>query len=439
MSAKNVRRVAVTGLSVAAVLATAACGGGSSSESGSDSSAAALNWDQKGPITFVQGKDNNNLVQPLLNEWNKEHPDEKVTFVQLSASADEQRQKMVDNATTNGSSNYDVLYLDIVWTAEFAAKQYVHELPADQFPTDGMIASAVDGATYFNKLYAVPGSSDGALLYYRKDLLTKAGVTEAPKTWDEMKAACTKIKALPGQGNIDCYGGQFQKYEGLTCNIAEIVNSAGGEFLDAEGKPQVNSEAALKGVQWMKDAFADGTIPKAATTWMEEPSRQAFQDGKLVFLRQWPYAYSLMQATDGSSKVNGKFDVAPLPGLTGNGVSTLGGHNLAISKTAKNLGTARDFINWYTEEAQQKVAAQKASLAPSRESLYADAALTKQLPYLPTLLESIQSAKPRPKVVQYNDATQAIQDSTYQVIQGSAEPKAAFDGLQTKLTELTSQ
>ncbi|GAA1393663.1 ABC transporter substrate-binding protein [Luteococcus peritonei] len=435
MSAKNVRRVAVTGLSVVAVLATAACGG--SKDAGSDSSAAALNWDQKGPITFVQGKDNNNLVQPLLNEWNKAHPDEKVTFVQLSASADEQRQKMVDNANTKGSSNFDVLYLDIVWTAEFAAKQYVHELPKDQFSTDGMLESAVKGASYFNKLYAVPGSSDGALLYYRKDLLTQAGITTAPKTWDEMKAACTKVKALPGQSGINCYGGQFQKYEGLTCNIAEIVNSAGGEFLDDQGKPQVNSEAALKGVQWMQDAFKDGTIPKAATTWMEEPSRQAFQDGKLVFLRQWPYAYSLMQAKDGSSKVAGKFDIAPLPGLTGPGVSTLGGHNLAISKTAKNLGTARDFIKWYTDEAQQKVAAQKATLAPSRESLYSDAELTKQLPYLPTLVESIKTAKPRPQVVQYNDATQAIQDATYQVIQGTSEPKASFDGLQTKLSELT--
>ena len=438
MSKTILRRTAVLALAAGSALTATACSSGGDSAAPA-SSGPAVNWDQRGPITYVQGKDNNNLVQPQLNEWNKEHPDEKVTFIQLSSSADEQRQKMVDNATTNGSSNYDVISLDIVWTAEFAAKQYVHELPADQFPTEGYLASAVDGATYFDKLYAFPYASDGALLYYRKDLLNQAGVTEAPKTWDEMTAACTKVKALPGQGNIDCYGGQFQKYEGLTCNIAEIVNSAGGEFLDADGKPQVNSKAALKGVQWMKDAFADGTIPKAATTWMEEPSRQAFQYGKLVFLRQWPYAYSLMQATDGSSKVNGKFDVAPLPGLTGNGVSTLGGHNLAISKTAKNLGTARDFINWYTEEAQQKVAAQKASLAPSRESLYADAALTKQLPYLPTLLESIQSAKPRPKVVQYNDATQAIQDSTYQVIQGSAEPKAAFDGLQTKLTELTSQ
>lgn len=429
------QRVAFAGLSVIAVLATAACGGGGS-DAKSGESAAALNWDQKGPITFVQGKDNNNLVQPLLDKWNAEHPNEKVTFVQLSAEADAQRQKMVDNANTNGASNYDVLYLDIVWTAEFAAKQWVHELPKDQFPTDGMLQPAVDGATYFDKLYAMPGSSDGAMLYFRKDLLDKAGIKEAPKTWSDMKAACTKVKALPEGKGMDCYGGQFQKYEGMTCNVTEIVNSAGGEFLDKDGKPQVNSENALKGVQWLQDSFKDGTIPTAAKTWMEEPSRQAFQDGKLVFLRQWPYIYSLMQAKDGSSKVADKFGIAPLPGLEGPGVSTLGGHNLAISKTAKNLGTARDFIKWYTAEAQQKTAAQKATLAPTLESLYTDADLVKQLPYLPVLKESIATAKARPKVVQYNDATKAIQDASANVIAGK-DPKVTFDGLQNKLTELT--
>ncbi|GAA1394379.1 ABC transporter substrate-binding protein [Luteococcus peritonei] len=434
MTQPILRRTAIVALAVGTALTATACGGSKDSpESGASSS---VNWDQRGPITYVQGKDNNNLVQPQVNEWNKAHPDEKVTFIQLSASADEQRQKLIDNATTKGSSNYDVISLDIVWTAEFAAKQYVHELPKDQFPTDGYLASAVDGASYFDKLYAFPYASDGAMLYYRKDLLTQAGVTEAPKTWDEMKAACAKVKALPGQGSINCYGGQFQKYEGLTCNIAEIVNSAGGEFLDDKGKPQVNSEAALKGVQWLKDSFADGTIPKAASTWMEEPSRQAFQDGKLVFLRQWPYAYSLMQAKDGSSKVAGKFDVAPLPGLTGPGVSTLGGHNLAIAKTAKNPGTARDFIKWYTSKEQQKVEVQKASIAPTLEELYDDADLVKQFPYLPVLHDSISTAKGRPKAVPYNDVTQAIQDSTYQVVQGAQTPKVAFDGLQTKLDQL---
>lgn len=77
---RSVRRVAATGLSLTAVLAMAACGG---SDSSSSSSAAALNWDQKGPITYVQGKDNNNVVQPLVDKWNAAHPDEKVTFIQL--------------------------------------------------------------------------------------------------------------------------------------------------------------------------------------------------------------------------------------------------------------------------------------------------------------------------------------------------------------------
>ena len=90
--------------------------------------------------------------------------------------------------------------------------------------------------------------------------------------------------------------------------------------------------------------FADGTIPKGAITWQEEQGRQAFQDGELIFHRNWPYVYALAQKTDGSSKVAGKFDVAPLPGVAGPGVSSLGGHNFAIAANAENKGTAADFM-----------------------------------------------------------------------------------------------
>ncbi|MEL4358273.1 MULTISPECIES: ABC transporter substrate-binding protein [unclassified Luteococcus] len=429
------RRVKVPGVAVGLgvlALTMTACGSDTS-----DPTAGEADWNQRGPITLVQGKDNNNLVQPLLDEWNKAHPQEKVTAVALPSSADEQRQKMINNATTKGASGYDVISLDVVWTAEFAAKGYVHELPADQFPTDGYLPSAVDTGSYFGKLYAFPYASDSAMLYYRKDLLDKAGVKEAPRTWEEMKAACAAVKKLPEGKGMGCYGGQFQKYEGLTCNVTEIVNSAGGQFLDQEGKPQVNSEAAVKAMEWLRDSFADGTIPKAATTWMEEPSRHAFQDGKLVFLRQWTYPYSLMSATDGSSKVAGKFAVAPLPGLDGPGVSTLGGHNFAIAKSSRNLATARDFILWWNAEEQQRVEVQKASIAPALEKLYQDPALAKQFPYLQVLHTTLKSAKARPKVVDYNDATQAIQDASHQVIQGKATPRAAFDDLQHELTSIT--
>ena len=330
------------------------------------------------------------------------------------------------------SGEFTVMSVDVVWTSEFAANGWLTELPADKFNTTGFLKAAVDSATYFNKLYAMPSSSDGALLYYRKDLLDKAGV-QAPTTWDEMQQACDKV--LPGQSGMSCYGGQFQKYEGLTCNFAEAVNSAGGAILGEDGKPTVNSAEAVAGLTWMQNGFKSGMIPKEAITWKEEESRQAFQTGKILFLRNWPYVYNLASAKD--SKVAGKFAVAPIPGKTGPGVSTLGGHSYGISAFAKNKGTAMKWINWMLRPENQKDQLLKASSAPVLESLYSDPELVAKFGYLPTLLKSIQNAKPRPKAVAYGDVTLAIQDAAYAPLNDVRKsPQTALDDLQAKLTTL---
>ena len=428
-------RAIVAVASLSALLGTAACTSSTNQASPGTAGSATqsnANWDEKGPITYAQGKDTAGVVQAEIAKWNAAHPNEKVTLVELSDSADQQRADMIRRANAK-SGEFAVMSVDIVWTAEFAANGWLEELPADKAPMDGFLKSAVDGATYFNKLYAYPNTSDGALLYYRKDLLDAAGVTAPPKTWDEMKQICDKV--LPGQSGMSCYAGQHQKYEGLTCNIAEAVNSAGGEFITADGKPAVDSDAALKGVQWMVDGFKSGMIPKEAITWKEEESRTAFQNGKLLFLRNWPYVYQ--KAEESSSKVKGKIAVAPLPGLSGPGVSTLGGHNYGISKFAKNKGTALEFVKWMNNEEMQKNRLEKGSLAPTREALYDDADLQKQFPYLKALGESIKTAKPRPKAVKYGDVTLAIQDQTYAALQGQKDPKAAFTELQSKLQSLT--
>ena len=429
--ARTTRRVLAAAATFGALLVTAACSS-SASPSASGSAAGGVNWDERGPITYAQGKDTAGVWKPVLDQWNAAHPNEQVTFVELSPEADQQRADMIKRGQAK-SGEYSVMSVDVVWTSEFAANGFLQELPADKFPTTGMLKSAVDASTYFNKLYAYPQGSDGAMLYYRKDLLDKAGL-QPPKTWDEMQAACDKV--LPDQKGMSCYAGQHQKYEGLTCNIAEAVNSAGGEFITADGKPAVNTPEAIAGLQWMVDGFKTGMIPADAITWKEEEGRQAFQDGKLLFHRNWPYVWNLASKTDGSSKVAGKFAVAPLPGKTGPGVSTLGGHNIGISAFTKNKGTAGDFIKFIASEPIQKTFLEKGSLAPILESLYADPALNKQFPYLSTLGESIKTAKARPKAVKYGDVTLAIQDATYSALQKQVEPAAAFGDLQTKLEGL---
>jgi multiple sugar transport system substrate-binding protein len=232
---------------------------------------------------------------------------------------------------------------------------------------------------------------------------------------------------------MDCYAGQFFKYEGLTVNAAEAINTAGGKIVGDDGKtPEVNSPEAAKGLGRLADAYKNGNIPKQAITYKEEESRQAFESGKLLFLRNWPYVYNLA-ATEGSSKVKGKFAVAPLPGESGPGASSLGGHNTAMSAYSAHKATAFDFLKFLLDEQQQRWFVTQGSLAPSLQSLYDDPALVKKYPYLPVLKTSILSAVPRPVSPFYPAVTKAVQDNSYAAIKGEKNVQQSLSDMQAAI------
>ncbi|KRE81715.1 ABC transporter substrate-binding protein [Arthrobacter sp. Soil763] len=407
-------------------LSLTACGGGGSSSGGGGAAGggdAAANLDGRGPITYVQGKDNSNVVRPLIEKWNKAHPDEKVTFKEQTDQADQQHDDLVQNFQAK-NANYDVVSVDVVWTAEFAAKGWLQPLKDKMaLDTSGMLEPTIEAASYKGTLYAAPESSDGGILYYRKDL-----VPTAPKTWDEMMGMCSIAKAK----NIGCYAGQFSKYEGLTVNASEAINSFGGSVLDKDGKPSLNTEEAKAGLNNLVKAYADGNIPKEAITYKEEESRQAFQDGKLLFLRNWPYVYNLA-TTEGSSKVKDVLGMAPLPGKDGPGASSLGGHSAGMSVYSKNKATALDFLKFLTTEETQKFFATQGSLAPVLTKLYDDKELVAKLPYLPVLKTSIENAVPRPVTPFYPAVTKAIQDNAYPAIKGEKPVDAALSDMQKSI------
>jgi multiple sugar transport system substrate-binding protein len=402
----------------AAVVLLAGCGGGGS---GGDSNEGAS---ARGPITYVQGKDNTNTIRPLLDKWNAAHPNEKATFKEQSDEADAQHDDLVQHFQAKDAS-YDVASVDVVWTAEFAAKGWLQPLK-DSFTLDTskLLPATVKTSTYNNTLYAAPVTSDGGMLYYRKDL-----VPNPPKTWDEMISMCSIAK----KNNMDCYAGQFAKYEGLTVNAAEAINTAGGKIVGDDGKtPEVNSPEATKGLSRLADAYKSGNIPRQAITYQEEQGRQSFEAGKLLFLRQWPYVYSLA-TTDGSSKVKGKFAVAPLPGDSGPGASSLGGHNAAISAFSAHKASAFDFVKFLETEESQRWFVTQGSNAPALQSLYDDPALVKKSPYLPVLKTSILNAVPRPVSPFYPAVTKAVQENAYAAIKGDKSVDQAVKDMQAAI------
>ena len=179
----------------AGLLFTAGCTSGGASSGGSAPSTNGI-----GPITFAIGKDDPGWVQRVISDWNKQYPGQKVTLLLLPEASNDQLAQLVANLQAK-SDVYDVIDMDVIWTAEFASNGWIIPLPSGQFPElKDFLRPAVDSAMYQGRLYAVPDYSNADLLYYRKDILAEAG-TQPPRTWAQLaqlaKTVAPKYGCLP--------------------------------------------------------------------------------------------------------------------------------------------------------------------------------------------------------------------------------------------------
>ncbi|MCX4631936.1 MULTISPECIES: ABC transporter substrate-binding protein [unclassified Streptomyces] len=392
---------------------------------------ASLAAEGRGPLTLVTAGDLTDYLSPLLDDWNDGHPGERVTLVELPDSADETRAQMISELRS-GRDRFDVLNIDVAWTSEFAAAGWISPLERDRFPLDTFLRPVVDTATFDGRLYAVPYVTNAGLLYYRKDVLEQEG-EQPPRTWAELVRQARTIAPKYG---LDGYAGQFLPYEGLTVNVTEAVQSAGGSILRDDGaRVTVDSDAARAGLRFLADGVRDGWISREALGYKEEESRQAFQDGRLLFLRNWPYVYA--DAGAAGSKVAGRFGAVPLPGPDGPGTSVLGGSNLAVSSHARHPASAADLISYLTSERVQRQVLTEGSLPPVRAALYEDPELIRAYPYLPTLRQSVLSAAPRPKSPRYDQVSLAVQAVAQDVMAQRQTPEQATARLARELGPLS--
>ncbi|MFG3499539.1 ABC transporter substrate-binding protein [Streptomyces sp. NPDC047928] len=412
-------RAAGRGLLIAAVvMAGHVASGAPAGETGADG---------RGPMTLATAGDLTGYLGPLLEGWNRERPAERVTLVELPDSADETRAQMITDLRS-GDGRFDILNIDVAWTSEFAAAGWIAPLERSRFPLESFLPPVVDTATYDGKLYAVPYVTNAGMLFYRKDVLEREG-ERPPRTWAELERQARTIAPKYG---LHGYAGQFLPYEGLTVNAAEAVHSAGGAILGDEGeRVAVDSAAARAGIGFLARGVRDGWIPREALAYKEEESRQAFTDGRLLFLRNWPYAYA--GASGPGSKVAGRFGTVPLPGPAGPGTSVLGGSNLAVSTRARHPESASDLIAYLTSDPVQREVLTEGSLPPVRAALYEDPALVRAYPYLPTLRTSVLSAGPRPKSPRYEQVSLVVQAVVHDAMAQHQSPEAAVRRLAREL------
>ena len=427
---KPVASLALVCLALGGCSLIATAGPGSGEPAGGPVSPARTS--ATGPITFATGKVDTGYLRPLITDWNQQHPTQKVTTIYLPDDSDDQYAQLVANLQAH-STVYDVMSLDVIWTAEFASSGWITPISTRPFPLSHFLRPAVATATYQGHLYAVPFTSNATLLYYRSDILAKAGV-KPPGTWAQLSRLA---RTLAPRFGLEGYGTQLQAYEGLTVNFAEAVQSAGGSLLSANGTAvTVDSPQSTRALDFLVSGLREGWIPKAALGWNEEDSRQAFEAGKLLFLSNWPYVYGEASERSPGNKVAGKFAVTALPGLHGPGSSTLGGANLAISAYAPHPATALAFIKFLTSMSSERQVLLRSALPPVWTSLYSQPSLVRRFPFLPVLKRAILTARPRPAIVSYNQFSLAISSAVHQALAQRQSVRATLTELAQELRQI---
>ena len=368
----------------------------------------------------------------MLKAWNASHPGQRVTPLYLPEAANDQLAQLVANLQAK-SDAYDVIDLDVVWTAEFASAGWIIPLPASKFPLQDFLPPAVASATYQGRLYAIPDYSNADLLYYRSDILAKAH-KKPPTTWAQLQSLAAEVAP---KYHVDGYAATLAPYEGLTVNFAEAVQSAGGSILSRDGSQvTVDSPQAVRGLEFLVNGLRQGWIPAVDLGYEEVSAQQAFEAGNFLFLNDWPDAYAAATQPGPGNKVVGKFGVVALPGLSGPGSSSLGGANLTISAYSQHQRTALDFISYLTDLANETAMLKNGGFPPVWKQLYSDPSLRRQFPYLPVLERAIDSAQPRPVSADYDQVSLVISSAVQAALRRRETPQQALAEMASQLAQI---
>jgi ABC-type glycerol-3-phosphate transport system substrate-binding protein len=373
-------------------------------------------------LTFsgsVVGRESD-VLRTQIDRFRQQHPLIHVEIRATPDAADQRRQLYVQWLNARASEP-DVLQLDVIWTAEFAAAGWI--APLDRFapPVADFFPVAVAAHQWNGSLFALPWFVDVGMLYRRTDLIPRI-----PRDLDDL----LRLARNAMQRTSVPFGVVWQgaRYEGLVTTFLEHLGAFGGAILDAEARVVVDSEAAVQALTFMCDAVnAEGIVPPAVLTWQEEQTRFAFQNGQSAFMRNWPYAYGLMEERS-QSAVSGRFAVSAMPGTDrGAPTAALGGSGLAINAHSDQLDEAYLLIDYLLQPEQMIDRARVAGQYPPRPALYDTRELAAALPIPPAdALAVIEHATPRPVTPVYNQLSELLQVSLHRALTRQQTPRDAL-------------
>ncbi|SKC41239.1 carbohydrate ABC transporter substrate-binding protein, CUT1 family [Pseudoxanthomonas indica] len=353
------------------------------------------------------------VVLELVDDFERLHPDIDVRVQNIPWTA--AHEKLLTAFAADGLP--DICQLGNTWLPEFAALDTLE--PLQPFVQG---SSVVDRRDYFpgiwdtsvvdGRLLGVPWYVDTRLLFYRKDLLRKAGFAQPPRTWAEWEQAMAAIKR---QGGQDRYAilmpvNEFEQPLSLALQMPDPL------LRDHDNRGNFSSPGFRKALGFYANAFEQGWAPKMSETQVSNVWDEFF-NGLYAFYFSGPWNIREFKQRAPAALAD-EWGTMPLPGPDGGpGAGIAGGTSLVIFKSSERKQAAWLLIEYLSRpEVQARFHALIGDLPPRRSTW--DLPQLANDEYARAFRDQLERVKPTPKVLEWERIAQEMRLVTEQVVRG---------------------
>ncbi|MDL2253150.1 extracellular solute-binding protein [Ruminococcaceae bacterium OttesenSCG-928-I18] len=405
----SLKSVLAMSLSLVMVLALAACSGGGETSTAAPAgetggSEAATTGGDRTPITIFRTNDGNGAMEAVIEGFEASQDQYSVNWVEASNDTETTRNTL-NTALAAGSSEYDVICIDVVWAGDMAGAGYIEPLD-DYIMEAGHNLSdynpgSLQSGTYKAKTYALPLYPDFGVLYFRSDIVSEEDaqkLVSGDYTFEELIAMAETYNGQ--EGTTQGLNFQANQYEGLVCNANEWTNN----YTD------------LQAIEVMKQAVDSSATPEDILKYQESESADTFTNGDAVFSRNWPYVWGVLG--EGGPVSQDQVDIAPLP----NG-SCIGGWLLAMNSFSENKDGAWALLDYMTSEEGQKIFCGTGGYNPGWNALLDDEEFLSmnELMTKPGYIAALENTIARPISDEYNELSDNLQIAMHTYLSGNAD------------------
>lgn len=333
----------------------------------------------------------------------------------LPRESSEQRQQLVRRLAANDSS-IDLMSLDPPYIPEFAQAGFLAPVPPEVAArvTDGVVQSAVDGATWNDELVTVPFWANTQLLWYKKSVAEAAGLDMSrPVTWDQLVGAA--------QSQDTQIAAQGRRAESLVVWFNALLESAGGSVIEQTAdRPEdvqlgLETPEAARAAEVMREVADSGAVGPAFTTAGEDESVASFEAGDASFMVNWPFVWP--RATSGveggtlDQSVVDDYGWALYPQVEAGTPSAppYGGINIGVGAFSDHPDLAFAATECITSDENQAYYFVSNGNPAASLAVFDDPAVVAEFPMAPVIAQSLQQAVPRPQTAYYSEVSGSLQ------------------------------